>query len=468
MTQKMLPDEVDYVIYHSPCSDGTGSGLVAWKYLSTKFPERPVIYKPMPIGALPPDDVIGRNVLICDYSYRKDILLDLIPKVNKLLIIDHHKSAEKDLADIDDQYKIFDMSHSGAVLTWNYFYCNQKMPLLIAYIEDRDIWKKALPGSDDFFAVISILPHEFEVYNKYLEDDNLVLDMINNTGKKYGELNTYYADHSAGYAVPKFSRIKNKYYIVGYVNSTVLKSDVGNVIFSKLPLIDFSVAYSVNDKADSTSFSLRSTNKHVDVSKIAFKFSGGGHACASGLKVDYLVNTLPGKVYDHGEVYKQLEKVYYGTVTFEDIIKPTEDYMIVQNITLNVIYLHSTFYQHQIGSYFLQTKYKTQNKDKEKVQDKSQKVDPVKVQVGSCLKEGMNQHLDLSAIWSYNVETDMTEYVVTFDKHLDSDVKNKFIKCLTDNKVGTIEYIEDRTVKISYNGLVKQLLITKDIKDQKN
>lgn len=429
MTQKqqLLPDEIDYVIYHSPCSDGTGSGLVAWKYLSNKFPERQVTYKPMSIGALPPDDIHGKNVLICDYSYKKDVLLDLLTKVNKLLIIDHHKSAEKDLAEIETNYKIFNMSHSGAVLTWQYFYPQEKIPLLISYIEDRDIWKKALPGSDDFFAAISILPHEFEIYNKYLEDDSLVMDLINHTGKSYGELNKYYANNSADYAVPKFSRIRNKFYIVGYVNTSVLKSDIGNIIFSKLPLIDFSVVYSINDKADSTSFSLRSTEKHVDVSKLASKCGGGGHRNASGMKVDYLVNTLPGKTYDHGEIYKQLEKVYYNTLVLDDI-------------TLNVIYLHSTLYQYQLGSYLLQTKYRTQNKEK--------------VQVGSCLKEGISSKLDLSAIWSYNVETDMTEYIVTFNKNLAPEIKTKLIN----NKLGVVEYVEDKTMKISYNGFVKKLI----------
>src|SRR5438132_799025 len=96
-TKILQPDEVNFVIYHHPCSDGTGSAFVAWKYLSQKFPEKNITYCPMQIGALPPNGLEGKNVLICDYSYKKDILLDLIKKVNKLLIIDHHISAKNDL-----------------------------------------------------------------------------------------------------------------------------------------------------------------------------------------------------------------------------------------------------------------------------------------------------------------------------------------------------------------------------------
>ena len=419
--KNLLPDDVNYVIYHSPCCDGTGSGLVAWKYLSHKFPDRKVIYKPMSIGAPPQSDLEGKNVLICDYSYKKDIILELLKKVNKLLIIDHHKSAEKDLIDIDDKYKIFNMDHSGAILTWNYFYPDREIPLLLQYIEDRDIWRKQLPNSDDFFAAISILPHDFEVYNQYFDSEK-ILDLINNKGRAYGELNKYNADNTSDYAVPKFCKIKGKYYIVGYVNTTVLKSDVGNMIFNKLPHIDFSVVYSINDKSNSTSFSLRSTPKHADVSEIAFSFQGGGHREASGLRIDYVTSTLPGRVYDHGDVYKLLEKIYY-------------DKYIIDTVTFNVIYLHSTFYRHALGTYLLQTKYQT--KDKEKIQ------------VGSCLKEGMTQHLHIACIWSYDAANNMSEYIITFDDSLSNGIKDKFIKKqYQDYGEEAIDRVEEKSMKM--------------------
>jgi len=428
----LQPDEVDYVIYHSPCTDGTGSGLVAWKYLSEKFPDKYVTYKPMPIGAPPPNDIEGKNVLICDYSYRKDIIADLLTKVNKFLIIDHHKTAEKDLLELDNKYKIFDMSHSGAVLTWNYFYPNTKMPLFFSYIEDNDIWKKALPKTNNFSSAIYILPHEFPVYAKYL-DDTLLLDLINNTGEKYNELNEYYTNHSADYAVPKFCKIKGKFYFVGYVNTTVLKSDIGNKIFDKLPLIDFSVGYSINDNSDGTSLSLRSTNEHVDVSKIAFKFSAGGHRNASGMRLEYVTNTIPGKVYGNSEIYKLLENVYFNDLQLD-------------NEVLNIIYLHSTMYKHQLGQYFLQTKSKIQNQKVKVANFLEKKV--------KCIEEVKPYHL--SAIWSYNPVLDTSNYTITFDKKLNTEIKDKFIK-LTSQQQVTVEFIEDRSMKVVYPGLVKKI-----------
>lgn len=156
----LQPDDVTDVIFHDPCSDGRASELSARKYLSEKFPDRIVRYYPMSIGDLPPEGLENKNVLICDYSYKRDVLKDLLSKVNKLLIIDHHKSAEKDLAEIDEKHKIFLMDFSGAMLTWFYFYPKIKPPLLIKYIQDRDIWTKKLPHTDDFVSWFYTLPSD--------------------------------------------------------------------------------------------------------------------------------------------------------------------------------------------------------------------------------------------------------------------------------------------------------------------
>jgi oligoribonuclease NrnB/cAMP/cGMP phosphodiesterase (DHH superfamily) len=130
--------------------------------------------------------------------------------------------------------------------------------------------------------------------------------MINTKGISFGELNEYYTHQAVDYCIPKFSKIGNKYYFVGYVNSTICKSDIGNKIFDKYPLIDFSATYSISDATDSTSFSLRSTSKHADVSEIAFSLNGGGHISAAGVRVDYVTNHIPSTVFDNGKLYKLL------------------------------------------------------------------------------------------------------------------------------------------------------------------
>jgi hypothetical protein len=406
-TKELQPDEVDVVIYHSPCADGTGSAYVAWKYFMTKFPEKNILYYPMRIDAMPPPDIENKNVLICDYSYKKDILINLLKKVNKLLIIDHHKSAEKDLQDIDDKYKIFHMKYSGAMLTWFYFFPTVKAPLMIEYIQDRDIWTKKLPNTDDFASWFYTLKMDFQEYDKYL-DDNLLLEMIGVKGLAFRELNNYYIDQAVNYCVPKFCKLKDKYYFVAYVNSTVCKSDIGNKIFEKYPLIDFSSVYNIDDNCNNTHFSLRSTEKHVDVSEIATAFGCGGHAMASGIKVTHVTNQIPGIYYDNGQLYHELQNIYYGT-------------LIINRITYDVVYMQSSIHKTKLATYFLQDKYTYFDKPVQVCQDISRKLEKV------C-----PDTVQIAAVWNYNPVRNVTHFSIVLHKSISPKEKliiSNWAKC---------------------------------------
>lgn len=333
----LTPDEVDTVIYHYPCTDGFGSAFVVWLYFKDN-PDKKIEYHPLTIGADPPDNLVGRNVLILDYCFKKDVTEKLLNKVNKLLILDHHKTSQMELNGIDDKYKVLDMNRSGAMLTWDYFFKGKEPLLLIKYIQDRDIWTNKLPSTNDFAHWFHTLPFEFEEYYKYINDDTL-LSMIQTKGKVYGEHVDYQIKQAMNYAVPKFCKILNKFYIIVYVNSTVGKSDIGNKLFELYPYADFTAIYSINDSDNTTSFSLRSID--VDVSMIARGLSGGGHPKASGIKINYLVNTLG---ISYGNIYNSLKNIHYGTLE-------------VDNKTYNVVHLYSPKLKKKIGTYLLQNKY---------------------------------------------------------------------------------------------------------------
>lgn len=420
-TKDLQPNQVDTVIYHHPCSDGTASGYIAWKYFSVYFPDKHIDYFPMQVGSLPPPNLEGKNVLICDFSFRKDVLASLLRNVNKLLIIDHHKSAEKDLKEIDDKFKLFDMGHSGAMLTWFYFFPDSEPPLMIKYVQDRDIWTKALPFSDDFTAWFYTLPLEFSEYDKY-RDDKLLSDMIQLKGIPYKELNDYYIKESVNHSVPKFCKIGNKYYFVAYVNSTVCKSDVGHMLFEKYPFIDFAAVYSINDSSDTTSFSLRSTEVHADVSEIAFSLGGGGHAEASGVRIPFVTNKLPGEVYNCPKFYNNLKLVYFGETC-------------LGGNNYKIVYLPSYVYKKELASYLLQTKYKTKvcpandTKKQEKNDTNGETAITVKeisvsesILMSQCCYHGVGckcgWKIQISAIWSYDPCTNTTTFLLGLNEEL--------------------------------------------------
>lgn len=396
--EKLKPDDIDTVIYHHPCSDGFASALAVKVYMDKYHPEREIHYLPMNHGQ-PPPDVRGRSVLICDFSFKTDVMNMMISQATSLLILDHHETAQEALASIPDDYKVFDMSHSGAYLTWKYFFPDERLPLLIEYIEDRDIWTKKMPDGDDFVAWFYNEPFDFAIYEKYLDDD-LLKEMIRTKGKHFSELNRIYIDMSVKHSHPKFIEIAGEYYFVGFANCTLpaLKSDVGNLILSHLPLIDFSAVYSMNDKTNSTGFSLRSDQYHTSASMIAKKLGGGGHRNASGVFVPRVTNII-GKEIDVDGLYWKLDKVYFG--------------MIELNWKMyTVVYFNSSIHKNKIGKYLLQTKYEDETFGQVQICQA----------IGNHYGEPVNT-VHLAAVWDFDGTN--TSYTIVYHPQFSETERNE-------------------------------------------
>lgn len=313
---EIKPSEVDLVIYHGRCSDGFTSALASYCYFKntngTNINGNVVQYFGASFNQMPPD-VTGKNVLICDFSYKKNILTDMISKAKSLAVIDHHESAEIELQQIPDKYKVFDMTHSGAYLTWKFFYPDQDVPLFVKYVEDNDIWIKKMPMTEEITSYTYSMPFKFEEYEKML-DDNFIENVAKPVGQGMKRQNDIYVKEGLRYCTQRFIQIGEEYYIVAYINSTVLRSELGNKSLTEYPYCDFSAIFSVN--GDQTTFSLRSNNDKVNVSQISTKFGGGGHRNASGMSV-YNSVLLPVYHVDNGQMAKLLESDFITIVKSE-------------------------------------------------------------------------------------------------------------------------------------------------------
>lgn len=338
----LKPDEVDFVIYHANCSDGFGSAMCAELYRRECCPNKEIIYYPATFNK-PPPDIKNKNVLICDFSYKKEIIMNMIKDANKLAILDHHKTAEIELKDLSDEYKVITMDYSGAYITWKYFCPNKQVPKAIEYIQDNDLWKKILPKTLEFTAYMFTLPFTFDEYIK-LFDDDFVKNVVFVEGTGMVHQNQATVENSLKYVSPKFMEINNKYYFVAHLNATVLKSEIGNKIFDKFIFCNFSAIYSIDDMSNTTSFSLRSTKNRSDVSEIAKLFNGGGHVMSSGVKVNMVTNVLPATVLDDYVCYQLLSNIS---------IKNN-----FNNMDVNCVILNCTHKMFEIGKYLLQIRYK--------------------------------------------------------------------------------------------------------------
>lgn len=270
-----IDDEVKRLcIYHGNCLDGFGAAWAVRRALGDNV----TFYKG--IHQQSPPDVTGMDVLLVDFSYKKDVLEDMLKVAASITILDHHISAENDLSVLlkaGEVQGLFDMNKSGAMLAWEWFVPDRPAPELIAYIQDRDLWQFKLKGTREINAALASYPYDFEVWDNLMESaDGIEILMRDGEAierrlqKDVKELIASGVRRMVigGYDVPVLNA------------SSAYVSDAGHIMS-----IGEAFAACYWDHADGRSFSLRSSDDGIDVAEVAKKYGGGGHEKAAGFTV---------------------------------------------------------------------------------------------------------------------------------------------------------------------------------------
>lgn len=260
-------------IYHANCADGFGAAWVVRKALGDPNVDfHPGVYQ------TPPPDVTGRDVILVDFSYKRQVLLDMAATANSITIIDHHKTAAEDLQDLPDNVTAyFDMDHSGAMLTWHCYFPGDPPPPLLQHIEDCDLWRFHLPDTRAVSAALFSYPYDFDLWDQFMAQDiqHLVADGIAIERKHHKDIRELLAVSTrkmriGGFVVP----VANLPY--------TLASDAAGALAVGQP---FAACYM--DTPDGRSFSLRSRDDGIDVAAVAQRYGGGGHRNSAGFLVSY-------------------------------------------------------------------------------------------------------------------------------------------------------------------------------------
>ena len=269
------------LLYHSNCPDGFGAAWSFWK----KYGDS-IDYIPVSHGVEPPD-VSGLNVFIADFCYKRDILLSLKDKAKSITVLDHHKSAEEDCGDLD--FCTFDMEHSGAYMAWRYLNPNDRVPLLIKYIEDRDLWRWKLDSTESILSAVDSFEKTFDNWDM-LSD---CLDEVNSPS--WGRVKTM-GDGILQYKKSLISSLMRNVHNISIAGKSVPAINIpffqSEVAAELAKECDYAAAYYFD--GESYKFSLRSKTHGSDVSLIAGMFGGGGHKNAAGFRVDSLSNLNNG------------------------------------------------------------------------------------------------------------------------------------------------------------------------------
>lgn len=262
-------------IYHGNCADGFGAAWVVRKALGEENVEfHAGVYQNAP------PDVTGRDVYLVDFSYKRAVLEQMLDVARTITVLDHHKSAMDDLSGLGMDHPnldvTFDMERSGAVITWDYFF-DEPRPELLNHIEDRDLWRFALPFTREIQANVFSYPYDFGAWDELMQMP--IADLV-----------------TAGAAIERkhhkdiaeLTKVVTRRMNIGGYNVPVanlpytLTSDAGHLLLKGEP---FAGCYW--DTPEGRVFSLRSTDEGIDVSEIAKQYGGGGHRNASGFRVSY-------------------------------------------------------------------------------------------------------------------------------------------------------------------------------------
>lgn len=281
------------IIYHNvkpgfPCPDGLASAWVAQKV----YPDAELIGWEHQRMDIPPVEA-GDRLIIVDFAFTKEILQNWADKGCEVIVIDHHKSAEKMLSGFAGGILRFDMAKCGAMLCWEYFLSDQPAPVFLHYVQDQDLWEWKLPHSEAVREAFAVLWRSFALFDK-LEPMNQqeLLSFMLPIGQPRLEVKQR-----------KIEAIAKRHFW-GYVDKYLVPviclrageerwgSDVCAWLYKRYPQAPFTVCYHPERMAHwfgsrvPIAWSLRSDKDggNFDVSQIAISFGGGGHRNAAGFK----------------------------------------------------------------------------------------------------------------------------------------------------------------------------------------
>lgn len=287
------PVELPLVIYHANCWDGFCAAWVARMALGA-IEAVPAYY-----GASPPK-VAGREVYVLDFSYPFEVMADMASASHRFVVLDHHKTAERAIADLEAMFITHNMAgraryspdQSGGRMAWEFFahiggWEGMASPWLVDYTEDRDLWRHALPESENINAALRSHPLDFDLWDRMAA----VVDVVNGTtlpgeGRAIRRAERQIVDaHVRNARVMPFCRMTGgpsqwDDLHVPVVNATVLFSEIAGELAKGHP---FAACYF--DRQDGKrQWSLRSAPDGWDVSEIAKVNGGGGHKHAAGFE----------------------------------------------------------------------------------------------------------------------------------------------------------------------------------------
>ena len=265
------------ICFHHNDPDGHASGAIVRYALNKDVLLIESDYDATPI---PWDKVEqAERVIVVDFSFPKEDMLRLADG-REFIWIDHHISAMREFEQIGKSWDgIRDVSEAACVLTWKYFFPDKAVPHAILLIGDRDIWRWAEADTGAFNESLYNQDHlagNDALWNPLFEDDQTTLDRMIEEGQWLRKINLANIDRL----------MEGRSFEVQFESHNTLAvnavgtGDIGNYGRDR----GYEITYCYRDEMQPEGLATVVTlfSNKVDVSVIAKKYGGGGHAGAAG------------------------------------------------------------------------------------------------------------------------------------------------------------------------------------------
>ncbi len=224
-------------------------------------------------------------VAFVDIAPTEDEIRELADVASQVVVLDHHVTARDRLVSdaglltaLEDEghHLHFDLSHSGAVLAWQYFRPNEEVPALLRYVEDQDLWNWALHDSEAVNAAIASYPREFDVWDRLAKES---MEALAEQGKPILRANQMEVERRLAHAKPVALGTRR----IEAVNASTNRSQIGHQLAKRARYGEaWGLVYRVEGaEVFGTLYSIGD----LDVSQVALGYGGGGHKNASGFRV---------------------------------------------------------------------------------------------------------------------------------------------------------------------------------------
>lgn len=306
------PEEVNSVIYHGNCPDGTGSLWAVHRYFCKTKGHQTALGEINSLGdshqkaagSFKMTDLLSickdNNVLIADFSYPPEIIHKIKIVCSKLILLDHHDTGLKLLASEPNCY--FDMNHSAAYMVWYFMETgkalqrmpyNKPVPAVIRYIQDRDLWKWELPHSREINCGLyrKAKDGKMEYYDFFHDHEEETMKELKHYGEQYLAFQSDMIDSAIAVAHKK----KFFGYNAVIANVAIAPSETCEKLLERHQDCRIAIVYYDDHENKVHKFSARRRESDMDIvlsvmiqkafSNVGVGWGGGGHPAAAGFTI---------------------------------------------------------------------------------------------------------------------------------------------------------------------------------------